>query len=408
MVFCKKGDKSMSRDNPTKPPFEQHLAAYRKATKNGRGEILDNFERVYGRPRKSLIRSFNRLLGYKKKKPNSKNNKSKRRPPGRPTKYTQMVNAAIETILEAYNFPSAERIHDSIPEAIRILKRDSVWKYDETTTSLLINMPLGSLKPRVAKISRDRGLMRGFSTTRPSKIFQDIPTYLGNWREEGAGYGQIDTVVHSGPRLEGIMAYTVNFVDVNTYWQEPVAQLNKGETATKKSLQIIKARVPFELKGLHPDSGSEFINYTLKKWCDINHIEYTRSRPSKKNDNCYIEQRNDVVVRKYVGYERYDCNRAVAAMNELYSILRLYINYFQPSFKLVSKTKQTNGKWKYEYDTPATPYQRVLANKDIPESVKNKLKEEYETLNPIQLLDKIKTLTIRLQKIQKEEGYHFS
>ena len=114
------------------------------------------------------------------------------------------------------------------------------------------------------------------------------------------------------------------------------------------------------------------------------------------------------MVRKYVGYERYDCNKAVAAMNELYSILRLYINYFQPSFKLVSKTKQTNGKWKYKYDTPATPYQRVLANKGIPESVKNKLKEEYETLNPIQLLDKIKTLTIRLQKIQKEEGYHFS
>lgn len=319
-----------------------------------------------------------------------------------------MVNAAIETILEAYNFPSAERIHDSIPEAIRILKRDSIWKYDETTTNLLINMPLGSLKPRVAKISRDRGLMRGFSTTRPSKIFQDIPIYLGNWREEGAGYGQIDTVVHSGPRLEGIMAYTVNFVDVNTYWQEPVAQLNKGEAVTKKSLQVIKARVPFELKGLHPDSGGEFINYTLKKWCDANHIKYTRSRPSKKNDNCYIEQRNNVVVRKYVGYERYDCNRSVVALNELYGVLRLYINYFQPSFKLVSKTKQTNGKWKYEYDTPATPYQRVLANKDIPESVKIKLKEEYETLNPIQLLGKIKTLTIRLQKIQKEEGYHFS
>ena len=398
----------MVKESVIKPPFKQHLATYRKATKKGRGEILDNFERVYGRPRKSLIRSFNRLLGYKKRKLSNKKGKPKRRLPGRPLKYTKNVDAAIETILEAYNFPSAERIHDSIPEAIRILKRDSLWKYDEQTTNLLINMPLGSLKPRVAKISRDRGLMRGFSTTRPSKIFQDIPVYLGNWREEGAGYGQIDTVVHSGPRLEGIMAYTVNFVDVATYWQEPVAQLNKGELATKKSLEIIKARAPFRLRGLHPDSGSEFINYTLKKWCDKNQIEYTRSRPSKKNDNCYIEQRNDVVVRKYVGYERYDCERAVIAMNELYGVLRLYINYFQPSFKLISKTKQRNGKWKYEYDIPATPYQRVMTSKDIPESTKMKLKEEYETLNPKLLLDKIKVLTIKLQKIQKEEGYHFS
>ena len=415
MAKTTKTSKKTKCEVKPKPPFEQHLEAYRKASKKGRSKILDDFERVYKRPRKSLIRSFNRLLGYNKykkldkgkasrKNPSSHKNKSR----GRPIKYDNKVNAAIETILEAYNFPSADRIHPFIPEAIRIFKRDSTWKYDEETTNLLINMPLGSLKPRVAKISRNRGLMRGFSTTRPSKIFKDIPVYLGDWSKEGPGYGQIDTVVHSGPRLEGTMVYTVNFVDVATYWQEPVAQQGKGELTTKKSLKAIKSRVPFDIVGLHPDSGSEFINYTLKKWCDENNIKYTRSRPSKKNDNCYVEQRNDVVVRKYVGYERYDCKRAVVAMNELYSVLRLYVNYFQPSFKLISKTKLKNGKWKYEYDTPATPYQRVLAREDIPESVKMKLKEEYETLNPKLLLDKIKALTIKLQKIQKEEGYHFS
>lgn len=145
----------------------------------------------------------------------------------------------------------------------------------------------------------------------------------------------------------------------------------------------------------------------LKKWCDKNHIKYTRSRPSKKNDNCYIEQRNDVVVRKYIGYECYDCEVAVIAMNKLYGVIRLYVNYFQPSFKLTSKTKLRDGKWKYTYDTPATPYQRVLARKDIPESAKMRLKDEYETLNPKLLLDKIKALTIKLQKIQKEAGCHF-
>lgn len=387
------------KDNP---PFKAHLEAYRKASKKGRGEILDNFEQVYHRPRKSLIRSFNRLLGYKKKR------LGKTRPRGRPLKYTNGVNSAIARILEAYNFPSAERIYAFIGEAVRIFKRDKMWPYSDKTTELLLNMPLGSFKPRVASISRERGLMRGFSTTRPAKLFHDIPVFCGDWSKLGVGYGQIDTVVHSGPRLEGIMAYTVNFVDVETYWQEPVAQLNKGEAATLHSLEVIKSRVPFDIKGLHPDSGGEFINYMLKKWCDINHIELTRSRPSKKNDNCYIEQRNDVVVRKYVGYERYDCNEAVTAMNELYGVIRLYVNYFQPSFKLISKTKLRNGKWKYTYDKPSTPYERVMRNKDIPKITKVKLTKEYESLNPQLLLDKIKALTIRLQTIQKKQGYHFS
>lgn len=384
-----------------KPPFKAHLEAYRKASKKGRGEILDNFERVYKRPRKSLIRSFNRLLGYKQKR------KNKNRPRGRPCKYNNEVNAAIAYILEAYNYPSAERLQNDIPEAIRVLRRDHMWKYSDKATRLLLSMPLGSLKLRVVKITKDKGLLRGFSTTRATGIFDLIPVFHGDWKDKGVGYGQVDTVVHSGPRLEGVMAYTVNFVDVATCWQEPICQLNKGETATRRSLETIKNRTPFEIRGYHPDSGGEFINYTMAKWCTENNIEYTRSRPSKKNDNCFIEQRNNVVVRKYIGYERYDCKEAVRAMNELYGQLRLYINFFQPTFKLVEKRKLPNGKWKRVYDKPRTPYQRVLDNKDIPYEVKLKLIKQYETLNPKVLLGKIKALTIKLQRIQKEQGYHF-
>ena len=390
-----------------KPPFDKILEEYRHASKKGRGDILDNFEKVYKRPRKSLIRSFNRLLGYNKTAQKNKTNRAKKKRVGRPSKYPPIVNEALSLLMEIYNYPSADRFYGQIPEAIRILKRDKMWKFDTETTELLIKMPLGSLKPRMARISRNRGLMRGFSSTRPSKIFCDIPIYCGNWRDKGVGYGQIDTVVHSGPRLEGNMAYTVNFVDVATYWQEPIAQLNKGEVATMLSLQEIYRRVPFEIRGLHPDSGSEFINFTLKKWCDKNNIELTRSRPSKKNDNCYIEQRNDSTIRHYLGYERYDCRETVAIMNELYSQLRLYINFFQPTTKLLEKQKLPNGKWHYVRDEPKTPYQRVLECSKVPEENKQKLIEEYEHLNPKVLLDKIKALTIKLQRTQKELGYHF-
>lgn len=153
--------------------------------------------------------------------------------------------------------------------------------------------------------------------------------------------------------------------------------------------------------------SSEFINETAATWCKLRGVELTRSRPHKKNDNCYIEQRNLVVVRKYVGFERYDCMQAVNAMNELYAALRLYLNFFQPSFKLQGKEKQPNGKRKRIYDKPKTPYRRVLERKDIGQQTKDKLTKQYETLNPKILRDTIQALTSKLERIQREQGYRY-
>jgi hypothetical protein len=244
---------------------------------------------------------------------------------------------------------------------------------------------------------------------------KSIPVFFGSWQRKGPGHGQIDTVVHSGQKLMGNMAYTVNYVDVATYWDEPVAQLNKGKTGTLASMEIIKKRLPFPMLGIHPDSGSEFINDLVAGWAVEQGIELTRSRPHKSNDNCYIEQRNLVVVRKYTGYERYDCLEAVDAMNELYSVVRLYINFFQPTYKLIGKEKRVSaadGKqyskpYKRIYDKVRTPYQRVLDHPDIDQSIKDKLTLQYETLNPKVLRDRIKILTIKLERTQRELGYHY-
>jgi hypothetical protein len=263
-------------------------------------------------------------------------------------------------------------------------------------------------------MAHQRGLMRGLSTTKSSNIKQAIPVFLGDWSQQGLGHGQIDTVVHSGPKLMGSMVYTVNFVDAATYWQEPIAQLNKSEMATLASLKLLKQRLPFPLLGLHPDTGSEFINWLAKDWCEDQGIELTRSRPSKKNDNCFIEQRNNVVVRKYLGYERYDCKEAVTAMNELYKVLRLYINFFQPTYKLVERTPYTtlgqNRKgYKRLYGKPTTPYVRLNSLPDgiINKQSKQELAELYESLNPKLLRNRIKVLTIKLRKVQRSQGYHF-
>ena len=278
----------------------------------------------------------------------------------------------------------------------------------------LLAMSLGSMKLRTTTLAKKHGLARGSSTTQPSNIKQAIPVFSGDWSKQGLGYGQVDTVVHSGPKLMGNMVYTVNFVDVATYWQEPIAQLNKSERATLASLQLLQKRLPFSLKGLHPDTGSEFVNWLAKDWCSEQGIALTRSRPNKKNDNCFIEQRNNVVVRNYLGYERFDCPEAVRAMNELYETLRLYLNFFQATYKLIGKVSyeslgQHRKGYRRLYDQPATPYYRLnsLPNGVFNQAQKVELAKLYESLNPKLLRDRINSLTIKLRKVQKELGYHY-
>jgi hypothetical protein len=387
--------------------IEEQLPTYLKASLVDKTAILDSVCRISGMERKSAIRAFGR----------ERSRSRWNAPPkiGRPKYYTAETEAALAFVWEQYEYPCAERLIDEIPEAIRIFVRDGMWGYSKQATEQLQGMSLGAMKVRTVAAAKQRGLMRGISTTKRSELLQSIPVFFGSWAAKGAGRGQLDTVVHSGPKLMGTMAYSVNYTDVATYWQEPVAQLNKSERATLASMQTIKQRLPFPWLEGHPDSGSEFINELVADWAKSQGIELSRSRPSKKNDNCYVEQRNLVVVRKYIGYERYDCQEAVDVMNELYEVLRLYINFFQPTYKLVGKEKRVktvDGKqaakpYKRIYDKVRTPYARVLEREDVGQSVKERLTKQYESLNPKVLRDRIKVLTSKLERTQREQGYHY-
>ena len=386
--------------------IEEKLPKYLKANVKEKTAIVSSIVEVSGMHRKAVIRALSR-----------QSKKSRYKLPvsrGRPKLYTAETEAALAYVWEQYNYPCAERLIDEIPEAIRIFCRDGMWNYSEAATEQLWNMSLGAMKVRTIAMAKDRGLIRGLSTTKSGSLLKSVPIFYGPWENKPTGYGQIDTCVHSGPKLMGDMAYTVLFVDIATYWQEPAAQLNKNERATLASMETIKARLPFPWLGAHPDSGSEFINQLALPWFKENNIEPSRSRPHKSNDNPHVEQRNLVVVRKYVGYERYDCIEAVDAMNQLYEVLRLYLNFFQSTYKLVQKKKivteidgkQVTKKYKRIYDK-GTPYKRVLARDDIDQSVKDKLTEQYEALNPKVLRDRINSLTSKLERVQRELGYHY-
>lgn len=385
----------------------ENIQPYFRASVPEKTVILDSIVRITGMNRKAVIKALARERKRKKWRLLETR--------GRPRLYTAETEAALAFVWEQYDYPCAERLIDNIPEAVRIFRRDGMWSYSESATSQLLSMSLGAMKIRCVAMAKKRGLMRGQSTTKSGELLRSVPVFFGSWADKATGYGQVDTVVHSGPKLMGTMVYTVNYTDVATYWQEPTAQLNKGERATNESLRVIKDRLPFPMVGLHPDSGSEFINQVGVPWCKDNGIDLTRSRPNKKNDNCYVEQRNRVVVRKYIGYERYDCQEAVVVMNELYETLRLYINFFQPTYKLLRKEKRVNRAdgqqaakpYKRIYDKIRTPCRRVLERDDVSQKDKQKLQKQYETLNPKTLRDTIKTLTIKLHQTQARQGYHY-
>jgi hypothetical protein len=189
----------------------------------------------------------------------------------------------------------------------------------------------------------------------------------------------------------GEFAFTLNLTDACTGWTEPRAGKNKAQKWTVQALNAIKEVLPFELLGVDSDNGSEFLNAHLVRYCAQRNITFTRSRPYRKNDNCFVEQKNDDIVRRYVGYQRYEGEEQVALLNAPYDRVRLFVNFFPPSAKLVKKTRE-GSKVKKLYDDPQTPCQRLLRSEHVPERAKCRLRQQFDSLNPAELQRSIRRL----------------
>jgi hypothetical protein len=210
-------------------------------------------------------------------------------------------------------------------------------------------------------------------------------------------------VAHCGSTLLGDFVYTLSAIDAAAYWTSAHAQWNKGETATVASMSSINDALPFRWIEAHPDTGSEFINWHCKGWCDTKRIRMSRSEPGKKNDNMYVEERNGHVVRKYLGYRRFDCPKVVPLMNDFYKVLDLYLNHFKAVRRQLSK-ERVGSKYVRKYEKVAkTPYQRVLDHPAIDEIVKEKLRRDHATLNPLLLKREMDRL---LEIVNKQQTRH--
>jgi len=205
-------------------------------------------------------------------------------------------------------------------------------------------------------------------------------------------------VGHDGGVASGDFIQSLNFTDIATCWDIIAACINKAKVHVFKALKIIIARFPFIILGIDSDNGSEFINAIMLRYCAENEITFTRSRPYKKNDSCFVEQKNYSVVKRNVGYSRYDTEEELSILNELYIYLDCYTNYFQPVVKLQSKTR-VGSKVTKKYDEAKTPYRRVLESEEIDDKIKARLKVQYDSLNPANLKRKISRLQDKLLKL---------
>jgi len=374
--------------------FRSHLSTYLKASKLEKSKLLMHVCAVTAMHRKAAIRKFNRLQTQRSSAPERR---------GRPCTYTPDVTAALKEIWEAASEVCGELLHSIIPDYVAIFQRDGIWQHGIETTAKLLAMSEGLVKLRVGKFAKAGRIRHGLSGTKPSQLKELIPIFTGPWKDKPPGYGQLDSVAHCGNSLVGDFVWTVNWTDVATLWGGRRAQWNKGQHATKASLAAIRDGLPFPMLGAHPDTGSEFINWHLQEWCAAEQIEYTRSRPYRKNDNAYVEQKNGHVVRRFLEYTRYDCKGVVPVMNELYDALDMYLNHFVPSRKCLEKVR-IGAKYKRQYDTAQTPYARVLAHTAIPQPVKDKLQAEHASLNPLTLKRQVDTLIIRVLTIQRDYG----
>ena len=351
---------------------------YRIETKHRKGRILDEFTKATGLHRKAAIRLLN-----------CRSPATRRKRSGRPPRYGIVAVEALRVVWETSDRLCSKRLHPFLPELIKVLRRCGESKMTAEIEAELCRMSPSTID-RLLQPWKQKGGRRSFSTTKPGSLLRSaIPIRtFADWQEKRPGFVEVDLVAHCGESVDGFYLNTLMAVDVATGWSEFIGVWGKGQQRVGAAIHNVQQRLPFKLLGLDSDNGSEFINQDLAKWCHHEGITFTRSRPYKKNDNCFVEQKNGAIVRRVIGRDRYSSKQSYETLNRIYYLLRLYINFFQPAMKLVSKTRH-GAKVYRVYDTALTPYQRVLKSGVIEEVSKVQINSIYAHLNPVRLLKQI-------------------
>jgi hypothetical protein len=360
---------------------------YLRSNKTEKAIILDEFCAATGYHRKYAIR----LL---KHGPRAK----KLKKIGRSKIYQGEVVTALIQIWEICGRICSRRLHPYLPEIVRVLEQQQ---------ELILGAEVKQLLLQISRASIDRCLKparfehrRGLSTTKPGTLLKKaIPVRTFTpWDEERPGFEEIDLVAHCGETTAGQYLNTLTVTDLASGWTECLAILQKSQHLVAEAIRELRLRLPFALLGIDSDNGSEFINDLLYHYCQNEQITFTRSRPYRKNDQAHVEQKNWSVVRHVIGYDRLETEAEWLILKAIYADLRLYVNFFQPVLKLVGKDRVDDKVIKH-YDTATTPYQRVLDSSFVNEITKIFLRQQYATLNPVSLRNRIDANVANLWKL---------
>jgi hypothetical protein len=361
--------------------------AYQRVRKKEKIQIITDVMNVTGWSRDHTARC---LRGSDKPK-------AMRKGRGRKPKYGMEHKRVLVMVWPLLDYACSKRLKTGMHDLLEALVAHGHLNVEPKIRKEVEHMSHGTID-RMLRHDREAVVYRGRSTTKPGSLLKhQIPIRRGTeWDDNKIGFMEIDLVAHCGDSARGDFVSTLDATDISSGWTECCAVLNKAQIHTFNAMKAIRARLPFPLLGIDSDNGSEFINFHFFRYCQQEDLVFTRGRPNTSNDSCHVEQKNWSVVRQTVGYARLEGPGAVDILNQIYASLRLINNFFMPSAKLVSKTRDGSRISKV-HDKPLTPYRRLLSSNVISSEQRQALKDTFHQLDPVALRQNILRLTRQLE-----------
>jgi hypothetical protein len=359
---------------------------YLGAKRDEKKRILDEFVAVTGFHRKHAMRllRLGRAAGRD-------GHRAERR------LYDDAVRTALTVLWEASDRICGKRLRPLAPLLVEAMERHGHLRLDPDVRRQLLAMSAATIDRALREAKAANGRRRRHRPV--SEFRRSIPVRtFSDWDDPPPGFCEVDLVWHSGPNAKGSFVQTLTVTDIATGWTECAPLLVREQKLLTEVLTEIRKLLPFTLLGFDSDNDSVFINETVRDYCLAGGITFTRCRPYRKNDQAWVEQKNGAVVRKIAGYRRFEGVQAAVALADLYATVRLFVNFFQPSFKLAEKDRE-GARIHKRYHKPATPYQRLIADSRTPEDVKRRLERVYTSLDPVRLLRDMRAAQLRLVEI---------
>lgn len=381
---------------------------YLGACKKQKILLLNEAVKRIGQNRKYLIRRLSAKTRW---------DKPPRLKAARKKEYGSDLLIHLVKLWDIFDNPCGQRLAVSIESELKRLRDLGEVAVSDGQARKLLKMSARTIDSLLSGEKEVRRINLKYEKKKNPLLYQQIPTKISSeWNRDILGQIQIDGVEHCGRSTSGQYANTIAHTDISSHWWEAESVSGKGQERTLGAIKKARSRFPYGWKEVHPDNGTSFINHFLYSYALSNNLEFSRSRPYQKNDNCFIEQKNSQNVRKVVGHVRYDTDAEIAILNSLYrNELRLYKNFFQPVMRLKSKEKN-KGHISRKYQKAKTPYQWLIESNEVPKETKERLTAVHASLNPAELkrgidfkLKKLaKVYQTKQQKVEEYEVEHIT